>query len=121
MYIEDLQVNIMFGNRLKELRKLNKKTQDDLANLLGISRQGYSRYEKNETQPDFDSLKKLSNFFNVSIDYLLTGKEFDGSNEEMWKELLNPKTQLFFKDLKDAPDDKIEELIQFWEFIKNKK
>lgn len=39
----------------------------------------------------------------------------------MWEELLDPKTELFFKDLKDAPDDKIEELIQFWEFIKSKK
>jgi hypothetical protein len=38
----------------------------------------------------------------------------------MWKEFLDPKTQIFFKDLKDAPEEKIEELIRFWEFIKER-
>ncbi|MEC2039643.1 hypothetical protein P9F86_12315 [Bacillus altitudinis] len=75
----------------------------------------------NKRRPDYETLIKITDIFNVSLDFLLTGKEFDNSNEDMWKELLDPKTELFFKDLKDAPDDKIEELIQFWEFIKSKK
>ncbi|WP_326136316.1 helix-turn-helix domain-containing protein [Bacillus altitudinis] len=88
---------------------------------IGISRGTYAHYEINKRRPDYETLIKITDIFNVSLDYLLTGKEFDSPNEDMWKELLDPKTELFFKDLKDASDDKIEELIQFWEFLKSKK
>lgn len=88
---------------------------------IGISWGTYAHYEINKRRPDYETLIKITDIFNVSLDFLLTGKEFDNSNEDMWEELLDPKTELFFKDLKDAPDDKIEELIQFWEFIKSKK
>ncbi|GAA0313565.1 helix-turn-helix transcriptional regulator [Bacillus carboniphilus] len=110
----------MFADRLKKLRLSHKLTQQDMADYLGISRQGYAKYEKEESQPDFDTLKKLSSKFDVSIDYLLTGNEHSSSPEEMWKEFLDPKTQIFFKDLMDAPEEKIEELIRFWEFIKER-
>lgn len=38
----------------------------------------------------------------------------------MWKEFLDPKTQIFFKDLQNAPEEKIDELIRFWEFIQER-
>lgn len=111
------------SERLKKLRNnyRPKLSQQALSERLGINRATYARYETGDNEPDYDTLEKIAQFYNVSIDFLITGREFEASDEEMWKELLNPKTQLFFKDLKDAPDDKIEELIQFWEFIKNKK
>ncbi len=110
----------MFSERIKSLRKIKKKNQEDIADLLGITRQAYGYYEKGSRQPDFESLKKLANYFEVSIDFLLTGNKSSSSPDEMWKEFLNPKTQIFFKDLKDAPEEKIEELIRFWEFIKER-
>jgi transcriptional regulator with XRE-family HTH domain len=110
----------MFPDRLKNLRKNINKTQQQMADLLGISRQAYGYYENGSRQPDFESLKTLANYFDVTIDYLLTGKKEMNSNEEMWKELLDPEKQVFFKDLLDAPEEKIEELIRFWEFIKER-
>ncbi|SDN50748.1 DNA-binding transcriptional regulator, XRE-family HTH domain [Fictibacillus solisalsi] len=110
----------MFSSRLKKLRANKKMSQQELAAYLGITRQAYGKYEKEEAQPDFDSLKKLSSLFDVSIDYLITGNENTHSPDAMWKEFLDPKTQIFFKDLKDAPEEKIEELIRFWEFIKER-
>jgi transcriptional regulator with XRE-family HTH domain len=110
----------MFPDRLKNLRKNNNKTQQQMADILGISRQAYGYYENGSRQPDFESLKTLANYFDVTIDYLLTGKKEMNSNEEMWKELLDPEKQVFFKDLLDAPEEKIEELIRFWEFIKER-
>lgn len=62
----------------------------------------------------------MAEFFGVSIDYLVTGNENGNSSDEMWRELLDPKKQVFFKDLMDAPEEKIEELIRFWEFIKER-
>ncbi|MEC0490212.1 helix-turn-helix domain-containing protein [Bacillus licheniformis] len=110
----------MFSDRLKKLRSNKKMSQQEVANYLGITRQAYGKYEKENAQPDFESLKKLSSLFEVSIDYLITGNETTHSSDEMWKEFLDPKTQIFFKDLKDAPEEKIDELIRFWEFIKER-
>lgn len=111
----------MLGDRLRSLREKQNLTQEQIAKKIGISRGTYAHYEINKRRPDYETLIKITDIFNVSLDYLLTGKEFDSSNEDMWKERLDPKTELFFKDLKDASDDKIEELIQFWEFLKSKK
>ena len=57
--------------RLKELRKKSRLTQQQLSNMLGVQRPTYSRYENNERQPDNETLKKLADIFDVSVDYLL--------------------------------------------------
>lgn len=61
----------MFTQRLSDLRTKAKKTHQDMANMLGISRQAYSFYESGKRQPDFETLQKLADFFDVSVDYLL--------------------------------------------------
>lgn len=111
---------MMLGERLTKLRKNKKLTQQELAKRIGITRSSLSQYEVNNRQPDYNTLKKFSDFFNVSIDYLITGNQNSHSPDEMWKEFLDPKTQIFFKDLQNAPEEKIDELIQFWEFIKER-
>ena len=58
-------------NRLKELRKDRKETQEDIANMLGVDRTTYSKYESGASEPSFEILLKLSQIFNVSTDYLL--------------------------------------------------
>ncbi|MEK4303694.1 helix-turn-helix domain-containing protein [Oceanobacillus sp. FSL K6-0251] len=110
----------MLGKRIAKLRRNKNLTQEELAKELDITRSSLSQYEVNKRQPDYDTLKKIAKYFNVSIDYLLTGNEFTNSPDEMWKEFLDPKTQIFFKDLQDAPEEKIEELIRFWEFIQER-
>ncbi|MDW7614283.1 helix-turn-helix transcriptional regulator [Peribacillus simplex] len=110
----------MLGDRLKKLRSVRGLSQEELSKQLGLTRGTYAHYEINKRQPDYETLKKISDFFDVSIDYLITGNEFSNSSDEMWKEFLDPKTQIFFKDLKNAPEEKIEELIRFWEFIKER-
>ena len=58
-------------NKLLELRKERNLKQEDLAILLGMTRQGYSYYEKGLRAPDPATLQKLSQYFGVSIDYIL--------------------------------------------------
>ncbi len=58
-------------NRLKLLRKEKKLLQKDLAKFLKMSQNGYSQYENEITDIPTVVLKKLSNYYNVSIDYIL--------------------------------------------------
>lgn len=109
-----------YGERLKKLREKIGLTQKFVAEKIGVKNNTLSSYESAKRQPDFQTLKKLADLYEVSIDYIITGNESSNSPDEMWKEFLDPKTQIFFKDLKDAPEEKIEELIRFWEFIKER-
>ena len=61
---------------LKEIRKQKKYSQLKVAMDLSISREVLSYYENGRHSPDTDMLVLLSNYFNVSIDYLITGKDF---------------------------------------------
>lgn len=61
-------------NRLKELRKSRNLKQSDVAKAIFTSQQNYSRYENGQVEPDYEVLKKLSDYFEVSVDYIL-GKE----------------------------------------------
>ena len=60
-------------NRLRELRKAHRMTQTDVAKLVGMGQSGYSFWESGRSKIDDASLKKLANFYNVSVDYLLGG------------------------------------------------
>ena len=58
-------------NRIREMRKYNDLLQKYVAKILNISQQQYSRYESGENELSYDSLIKLANYYNTSIDYLL--------------------------------------------------
>lgn len=64
-----------FSSTLKELRKSRNITQEELASYLKVSRPTIAGYETKDRQPDFEKLVKLSRYFNVSVDYLLTDHE----------------------------------------------
>lgn len=61
----------MFGIKLKELRKKVKITQSELAEFLGITQQAVGKWEAGRSAPDPDTLMRLAEYFNVSVDYLL--------------------------------------------------
>lgn len=61
---------------LKIIRKKLKLNQQKVAFDLNISREALSHYENGKRQPSLQMLVKMSNYFNVSINYLITGEEF---------------------------------------------
>lgn len=61
-------------------RKAMHKTQQEVADYLGISRQAYSNYEAGKREPDFETLLKLGEYFNCSVDYLLGTKNDPAPN-----------------------------------------
>ena len=60
-----------FMNRIKELRKANGWTQEELANKLGVSRSRVGMYETGQRKPDFEALEAIADLFNVDMNYLL--------------------------------------------------
>lgn len=66
----------IFCNKLIEQRKLNKMTQRQVAEKLGIKQPSYIRYEKGNAEPSLTNLVKLSDLFDVSVDYLLGREQF---------------------------------------------
>lgn len=61
----------MNGQRLRNLRKAKNLTQTDLAAYLNSAKSTISMYENNKNEPDNDTLIKLGDLFNISVDYLL--------------------------------------------------
>lgn len=76
---------MLLNTRLKELRKENGITQSELAKSLNISRSSIAMYENGERIPSYETLEVISDFFNVSILYLLGKESVDYSNEELFK------------------------------------
>ena len=66
-------------NRLRELRKLKGLTQKEVALAINVSAQSYGYYENWINKPDPETLIKLADFFEVSIDYLV-GRSDDFGN-----------------------------------------
>lgn len=61
---------------LKEIRKKRKLNQQKVALDLNISRESLSYYENGKREPSLSLLVSMSEYFNVSINYLITGEEF---------------------------------------------
>lgn len=75
------------GEKLKDLRIFYKMTQDDIAELLSMSRTSFSKYENGAANPPLNVLRKLSAIYNVPIEYLIHDEMTsitlnDGGNDE---------------------------------------
>lgn len=65
---------IYFGQRLLDLRKKSKKSQAEIAQLLGITTAAYQNYENGRREAGYATIAKLADFYGVTTDYLL-GRE----------------------------------------------
>ncbi len=69
------------GKRISTLRQERKLSQEYLAEQMGVTRQAVSKWENDQTAPDTNNLVALAEFFEVSIDYLATGRKEDEKPE----------------------------------------
>jgi transcriptional regulator with XRE-family HTH domain len=81
-------------NRIKNLREKRGMSQSMLAEKFTLSQQTISAYERGERDPDTETLTKLADFFNVSIDYLLGKEDAD----------LDPEVLAYAEELKERKD-----------------
>lgn len=72
-----------FGEKLSKLRKECNYTQEQFAEILGVSRQSVSKWESDIAYPETDKLIRINELFDCSMDYLLKESEdIDRSKEK---------------------------------------
>lgn len=65
--------------KLREIRLIRKRTQEEVSDAVGCSVSAYSRYESGAREPSLDMLAALADYFDVSADYLLGRKPVESS------------------------------------------
>jgi len=117
----------MFSTRLKMLRTQHRKTQQEVADLLGITRQGYAKYENNLGEPDNSTLTKLADYFGVSTDYLLGRTDIPSLTQQEKEEaefqafVNDPELGVWYKELPKSDEEELRKLRTIWEMIKSEK
>lgn len=84
-------------NRLKELRQSKKKTQQEIADIVGVTKRTYIYWEQGERQIKLEKAQQLADYFGVSVGYLL-GYE---SNRDLRNNLVHGTTNLDADDFSD--------------------
>ena len=79
-------MEITIGKNIKELRKRDNRTQEDLATALGVTCQAISRWESNGGYPDMELVPAIANYFHVSIDELFG---YHGDREAQIQAIVN--------------------------------
>jgi len=105
-------MNVEVANRLQQLRKAKGLSQEELANILGLSRQAVSKWERAETSPDTDNLICLAKLYNISIDKLLdTGESLDEIKERIAQERIDEISNEAKEDIQEdeQKENEIEE------------
>ena len=74
------------GQKIKKLRIDSGLTQKDLSNMVNVTFQTVSKWEKDENEPDVSTLKKLASLFGCSLDYLLSEEEEEPPVQEKEEE-----------------------------------
>ncbi len=94
-----------FPNRLKQLRNEKGLYQKELADILGVSRPTITQYENGTRTPDHETLNKIADYFNISLDYLL-GRGSERTPADKIKEALSgdPLFVDFWDKLKERED-----------------
>lgn len=62
------------GNKLKELRISYGLTQTEFAKQIELSRVNYTRYENNKVRPDYETIIKIADFYDITLDELFDRK-----------------------------------------------
>lgn len=119
----------MFKERLLNLRKAKNLTQQELSDKLHMSRATYAQYEIGRREPDFETLKKLAEFFHVSTDYLLgltddpSSHDVDEPTEQDLEELMRKGGLMFHGQPLDEEDreDILAAMRIVWQTIQKRK
>jgi transcriptional regulator with XRE-family HTH domain len=97
------------GERLKKAREEMRLSQLDAAKKIGISNGTLSGYERNYRDPDTNTLKLISELYEVSLDWLLTGVISTGSRGE----------NIFFKEYEKLSEDDKQKALEHIKFLRH--
>ena len=101
-----------FGKRLRWLRQQQKLTQTQVAEATAITRGNICNYELDKFIPTGENLLKISSFFNVSTDWLLTGDQ-SGNNMH----INNEQERILLSRFRSLTPSSQEQLLDFLTFL----
>ena len=106
---------------LKSLRKVNGKTQSDIAEYLGCTVQTVANYENGRRNADYETQLKLAEYFGVSLDYLVRGSSVPPvttpTSDEERQRLIENATVALFDGGGEVTDAMWEEVLNFAKFV----
>ena len=102
-------------NRLKILREEKELLQSDLAQIIGVTQKAISNYEAENRDMSTEVLKKLSDFFEVSIDYLLGKSDIRNPKQDIDDYLL--KLGLDMKKYVPASEEQKKQIEEFAKYV----
>ena len=90
-----------FSEKIRQLRNEKKFTQEKLGDLVGVHTVHIGKYETGKSSPSADTLKKLAEVFEVSIDYLM----FDDAKNMASIKITDKKLLNLFEEINSFTDD----------------
>ena len=113
----------MLSKRLKILRAQTPYSQEEIANKIGVARTTYAMYEQGKREPDNETIEKLADYYDVTIDYLYgrtdNPNRIDQDEAEFQAFANNPSLQKWYKELPKSKEEDLERLRMMWEILKN--
>ena len=103
------------GDKLREARKNKRLTLREVGDATGLSYSGLAEIERNERNCNSETLKALAEFYGVSTDYLL----FDDGASPLQQ--LTGQQLALYNGTKDLSDEQVNEILNFIDYVKNKK
>ena len=91
LFYDIIKIEVIYMNRLKELRQKKGDTQEVVAKAMGVTRRGYQKWENGESQIKTDKAQQLADYFEVSVGYLLG---YDVKIAELKSDLLASSEEL---------------------------
>lgn len=104
-------------NILRELRTKKGVYQKDVAKYLGVDRTTYVKYERGDSEPSIDIIKKLANYFDVTVDFLV-GEEKKANTLD---EQLSGIEFALYGEIHDLTDDEKQDILSYVKFKKSQR
>ena len=106
-----------FAQRLRELRKDNNISQKRLSNFLNFGYTAIANYESGRNQPSLDTVKKIAQFFGVTVDYLIGGSDYPRSEKDITEK--EEELLMIFRRINDEERDALLKVVNLM-FRENK-
>ncbi|WP_144461955.1 helix-turn-helix domain-containing protein [Siminovitchia fortis] len=120
----------IFKERLKDLRIEHGYKQEEIAKKLNVTTSAYGYYEQGRNEPSLETLYKIAQFYQVSVDYLLgiintpnhpvyySFSEDVTLTESEWLAVKEMKKSSFLEEIGQQPNFNVNRLNRYWKFIK---
>lgn len=129
----------MFENNLKAVRKAKGKTQQEIADIIGITQNAYSYWESGKVRINSESIAVLAEYYGISVDFLLGRRykmrklpnkwddslreDYEKADENVKKYMEAKYGDIIFVDSEEVStngDDNADELLEYLEQLKNR-